>query len=618
MRSLLLLLLCSALIAVIAAADGPSIATDLADVSADSPHILRIWGSIGSGESGLPVAGGQDVDGDGFGDVAVGAMLADPAAGTDAGVVFLAFGDGSLGPSFDSSVSQADLLRIEGSGPFEMTGSELWIDDVTGDGRGDLLIARQNFRASSPDRPGAGALTILVGGPELRTFAATLATLDLASPPPSLSVFTVIGAAAVDRLGIWMRTGDVSGDGIADIVVAADQEDGGGDTDRGAVYVIRGGSHLATNATVDLQDFGATILAGDLMKITPPAGSNEYHMGATCQIADLDGNGRAEVLAAAALNRAGATFDADGAAANSAHATGGSSDGTLYIAWDDNFTGDPWTAGFSFDISASPGARTIIDGGAANRSFGEEILGGLDYDDDGDIDLFVGDIVGDWSGLGRTNAGSGHVFYDASGLKGLSFGMDALPVGVTTSLFLGGAAGDIAADTALQGDFDADGIADLAFSSPHAAPFGRTNAGTLHVFFGRIGGWPASIDLAPGALPDPSLVRIAEIYGANARSGSDQGDTLSYSAQAGDLDGDGFTDLITNEMAGNGIAAGSEDTGNLIVLSGALVSRIPVAPASSAPGRAVLVALLAGAAGWVLKKRVLKKRVLQTRRRLSA
>ncbi len=94
----------------------------------------------------------------------------------------------------------------------------------------------------------------------------------------------------------------------------------------------------------------------------------------------------------------------------------------------------------------------------------------------------------------------------------------------------------------------------------------------MHVLFGQQGGWPDFIDTAPGQLPSPEVVRITEIQGARGGAGSDSGDTLCYSASAGDLDGDGLTDFITNEMTGNGIAQQTEDVGNLIVLSGQLIS----------------------------------------------
>ena len=595
------------------AADPPAHSLDLAAVSVETGGLRRVHGSTGDGSSGVPVAGGHDCDGDGFRDYAFAAMRASPLGRTGAGEVALVFGDGTVQGAIDTAGLQAGVLKIAGEGTSEAAGSEIWMDDVTGDGYGDLLIARQNYR---PDiaRPGAGALTVVVGGPALRAHAATLQYLDLAAPPPGITVLTLVGANAVDRLGMWMRTGDVTGDGVADIAVAADQEDRPGEPDRGAVYVVRGGAHLAVTQTIDLAGFGSTALAGHLAKIVPPSGSTEYHFGATCQVADLDLNGRAEIIAAAALNRAGGTLPADGAPPGSAHGIGGSTNGTLYIVWDDAFVGDPWAAGLVIDLDSPPGPITVIDGGAFNRRFGEEILGGLDFDDDGNPDLFIGDIVGDGSvDQSRPSAGMGHILYDAATLKGLSFDLDAPPPGLVTTTFLGGAAGNITADTAMQGDFDGDGVADLAFSAPHSSPLGRQEAGIIYVFFGRSGVWPTLIDLAPGALPAASSVCVTEVYGANGGSGTDAGDVLCYSGTAGDLDGDGRDELITNEMLGNGIKPDAEDVGNLIVLSGALLVGTagacppipePSVPAVPGPSLMLFAALLLGTSLWMIQRRL--------------
>ncbi|NIP94995.1 MAG: hypothetical protein GWO24_16740, partial [Akkermansiaceae bacterium] len=87
----------------------------------------------------------------------------------------------------------------------------------------------------------------------------------------------------------------------------------------------------------------------------------------------------------------------------------------------------------------------------------------------------------------------------------------------------------------------------------------------MHVLYGQPGGWPASIDLKPGALPAPDEMRIALVRGAKGTSGSDLGDILCYSAASGDIDGDGRLDLIVNEMAGNAVD-GTEDVGNMLVI----------------------------------------------------
>jgi hypothetical protein len=170
-------------------------------------------------------------------------------------------------------------------------------------------------------------------------------------------------------------------------------------------------------------------------------------------------------------------------------------------------------------------------------------------------------------------------------LRGARFGLDAPPEALPITTFVGAIASEIAADTAIDGDFDGDGRADLAFSSPHAYPLGRVEAGVMHVFFGRSGAWPAFVDLADGALPPPSSLRVTQVLGAQGAVNFDRGDTLAYSAAAGDLDGDGKTDLILNEMLGNGPLI--DDAGNLIVVSGALLAPEPGA-------RTAMIVALAG------------------------
>lgn len=571
-RRLTLVISCIVLSLPLAVGAQPTMVVDLATSSTDEPTLRRIYGSDGTGQFGLPVAGGFDTDGDGFTDYAVGFMTVHSMGRELSGEVDLVFGDGTTQGVLDTAVDDPRILRFAGAGIRETAGSEIWMDDVTGDGLGDLLICRQNFSPAA-GREGAGALTIVVGGAALRTQAATLATVDLLAPPASLTLTTVVGVALRDRLGIWVRTGDIDGDGIADIVVGADQSDEFMEFNRGSAYVIRGGSHLANGGTVDLANFGSTALVGHLAKIMPPDDSDGFHFGGTVQVADLDGNDRAEVLVAATINRAGASIEALNGPPGSAQGSGGAPEGTLYIAWDDNFPSTLWDAGYSFDIAASPGSRSIINGEDFNISFGEEILGGLDYDGNGQADLFVGDLVADGTAdQSRPSSGLGHIFYDAASLKDLDFDLQAPPPGVTVHRILGPGIGAIGTDTAAHGDFDHDGFADLAFASPHAAPQGRVSAGAVHILHGRNAPWPVLIDLLDGQQPTPAQVRMTEIQGANGTLGNDTGDTLGYSAAAGDIDGDGLTDLIINEMVGNGLAPDSEDVGNLILINGLLVS----------------------------------------------
>jgi hypothetical protein len=548
----------------------PANTLDLAQVFEGDSRLFRLLGSVGEGAWGVPVAGGLDMDGDSKADFAMAAFTASPSGRTSAGQVFLVFGDGTTSGKIDTLNTNSRVLRIYGDQVSEHAGSELWMADVTGDGLGDLIICRQDY--SPAGRIGAGALTLIPGQEQLRTMATNEDVLDLRAPPVGLQVITILGAFSSSRLCIWARTGDVTGDGIDDIVAGADREDSNGDVDSGAAYVFRGGAYLASTQTIDLANFGS-VISGNVARIRPIDGSANFHFGATVQIGDLDDNGTAEVLVAAALNRSGAGLaPAGGSGEGSGGAPGG---GTLYIAWDDNFSGN-WipsaNASLDFIINNGPGGHSSINGyDLKNSVFGEEILGGLDYDNDGNADLFAGDLTASgWGDVSRSAAGTGHVLYDAAILKGQDFDLKdgPFPVGFKMTTFIGPTSGAIGGDTAMHGDFNCDGIADLAFSSPHDNHFGRIHAGTMHILLGQTGAWPTVSDLAPANFPSPANIKVLEIYGANGQGVSgDAGDTLSYSGAYGDMNGDGAADIITNEMVGNGSTPPDNiDVGNLLLL----------------------------------------------------
>ena len=232
-----------------------------------------------------------------------------------------------------------------------------------------------------------------------------------------------------------------------------------------------------------------------------------------------------------------------------------------------------WPESFGFAIGAGGGAHTILSGSAGNDSFGEELLGGLDWDADGRAELFVGDLTA--NPLGRPGAGASYVIYDAQRLRGLETslaGLEALEPPIRTTAIFGAAVGDISGDTAAQGDFSGDGVADLVVCSPHGNPLRRASAGALHVLYGRMGGFPTRVDLREP--PPAAELDMLAVFGAHGTFGTDTGDTLCYSAATGDLDGDGRTDLIANEMVGNGLTPEAIDVGNMLLLGAPLAAPV--------------------------------------------
>lgn len=109
------------------------------------------------------------------------------------------------------------------------------------------------------------------------------------------------------------------------------------------------------------------------------------------------------------------------------------------------------------------------------------------------------------------------------------------------------------------GDFNGDGIADLAMAAPDARLIvdgsTRTGGGVVYVVFGRKE-FPSLIDTAAGIGGGVNLT----IYGKS------DGDRLGFSLAAGDVNGDGFVDLLIG--APGGASPQRVDAGAVYVLLG--------------------------------------------------
>ena len=113
----------------------------------------RYLGAFGNGKFGVPVCGGHDCDGDGQLDSAFASISASTSDRSAAGIVTVVWGRaGSFGESLDTLVLDERTLRIGGTQAFEVCGAEIWMDDVDGDGLGDILIGRQNFSPTAARR----------------------------------------------------------------------------------------------------------------------------------------------------------------------------------------------------------------------------------------------------------------------------------------------------------------------------------------------------------------------------------------------------------------------------------------------------------------------------------
>jgi len=173
--------------------------------------LARLLGSEAGGQAGAAVSGAGDVDGDGQGDLLVGAWL----EGAGAGVAYLVLGPVSGTLSLDSA-----HLVLVGQQPGDLAGYAVsGAGDTDGDGFDDLLVgARGASRAASE----AGMAYLLQGGPQ--------GTQDLADAA------SIEGSRDRDYAGCALTNlGDADGDGLADVAVGAR-----GETSGGGAYLLLG------------------------------------------------------------------------------------------------------------------------------------------------------------------------------------------------------------------------------------------------------------------------------------------------------------------------------------------------------------------------------------------
>ncbi|UCE18590.1 MAG: FG-GAP repeat protein [Gemmatimonadota bacterium] len=464
---------------------------------------IRIMGDDASDRSGSSVSSG-DINGDGIGDIIIGAHQADPEGGAGAGEVYVIYGriDAAAECVIDLNAVPADIT-VYGDDSYDHSGFAVVSGDINGDGVDDVIFGAHG---SAPAGGGdAGEVHVIYGSGSFPVNH----TIDLNAGSADISIY---GDDVLDLCGESVWSGDVNGDGVDDILIGA-----GGSTPApmaGKAYAVYGSRSFPDNHVIDLNSVSA-----DVSIYGAESGDR---LGASVSGGDVNGDGIDDMLIGAP--RPGLPWQTR-------------KTGKVYVIY--GRTSFPVNHTIELGSSA---ADITLSGRDEGDFFGQWVSCG-DINDDGIDDIIAGAQLADPAG--GDDAGQTCVVYGSRSFPAdHTLDLRSHTADVTVN---GDDAGDYSGHSGSVGDINGDGIDDMIIGAYGANTGAGDDVGETYVIYGNRF-FPISHTIDLDSVPADVIV-----YGDDAM------DRSGWAVSSGDVNGDGLDDLLIGAYSANptgGVGAG--------------------------------------------------------------
>lgn len=404
--------------------------------------------------------------------------------------------DGTTFAANRTALTQTDICGVHS---FYGFGAD---SDINGDGFADLVAGIPFEDLTGSDE---GAVALILGGAAGLTTTDYLVHRDVASVEGT--------AASGDAFGYSIATGDFDGDCLDDIAVGVPDDDVDGLSNAGSVHIFYG-TALGFPGTDEIWHPNVAGILG--------ASEANAHWGRVLEVGDFNGDGMDDLAVGVPYEDIGSITDTGVVNVIYGSASGLTAAGNQL--WNQNSAG-------------------IQDVSAVGEHFGYALAAG-DFNRDGFDELVVG--VPDQAIGGASSAGAIHIIRGS--INGLTSTGNQFFHEDNSGLPTSAKADDEFGSALAAGDFDGDGIDDLAVGVPGETVSLHLRAGSVTVLYGTDTG----INTSGSEAWKQSSSGILD--------GPERDDRFGRVLVAADFDGDGFEDLavgVPNEELGGEDNAGA-------------------------------------------------------------